>query len=345
MTDLHDLQLRVGSLERTLSDADDQHGSLLSDLEAGLSAVRDRLVEAKAENDRLGRANLALESENLELKEIVEKLLGALEAKPAERLRDKLAALDGQLHGLLELAGAEAVGARAAADASAESESADFGSADIERADIERVDSESGGAEKAGAETASAKHGAAASLGAISEIRDRVRALTGQLLAPEAQNAAARAHGPELVHPPELVRPPEPVADAVADPAADALSAPELEPQPEPQQEPDRRAGREPTSPRAFDRPIRALAEKAQSVLPKSRQRFDAETDYAVTILRRLKGNRQPFTVEEVRDLINGKFGLSLTPRDDAQLAASLTNQYGIARGARNSHSWHFVKG
>ncbi len=105
-----------------------------------------------------------------------------------------------------------------------------------------------------------------------------------------------------------------------------------------------------PDSPRAFDRPIRALAEKAQNVLPKVRLRFDAETDYALAILRRIRGVRQPFGIEEVRELINGKFGLSLTDRDDAQLSASLANQDGLTRGPRGNGpsgapSWRFETG
>jgi hypothetical protein len=117
---------------------------------------------------------------------------------------------------------------------------------------------------------------------------------------------------------------------------------------PPPKPEPERQARRDPKSPRAFDRPIRALAEKAQNVLPKVHLRFDAETDYALTILRRLRGGRQPFGIEEVRELINGKFGLTLTDRDDAQLSASLANQDGLTRGPRNggdTHSWRFEMG
>ena len=88
-------------------------------------------------------------------------------------------------------------------------------------------------------------------------------------------------------------------------------------------------------------------------MLPKVRLRFDAETDYALAILRRIRGVRQPFGIEEVRELINGKFGLSLTDRDDVQLSASLANRDGLTRGpsgprgdgAGGAPSWRFERG
>ena len=85
-------------------------------------------------------------------------------------------------------------------------------------------------------------------------------------------------------------------------------------------------------------------------MLPKVRHRFDAETDYALSILRRLRGGRQAFGIEEVRELINGKFGLTLTHRDDAQLSASLANQDGLTCGpsggkSNGAPSWRFEMG
>ena len=269
MTELHDLQARADHIEREIGESGDRHGSLLSDLETGMNAVRDHLIQAKAENDRLAR-------ENAELKQIAEKLLGARENKPAANLGDKLTELDGQLHGLLELTQVDSGGA----------------------------ESRNPNSEKAGSDI----------FGPIGEIRNRVRALTGQLLAPELA--------------------PKPAPK----PAPAAMGAP---PRPDPEHYQRRSRG----SPRSFDRPIRALAEKAQNVLPKVQLRFDAETDYALTILRRIKGNRLPFSIEEVRELINGKFGLSLTNRDDVQLSASMCNQNGVTRGARKGQSWRFDMG
>ncbi len=295
MSDLPELQARAGELERAIAETDDQHGSLLSGLERGLSQLRERLVGATAANDRLAR-------ENAELTVIAEQLLGRLENQPAETLHDKLAALDGQIHGLLELSGVQApvngtpVGA------------ADDGAAppkDAPPKDASEAASRSGG--DAG--------------GPFEEIRERMRALSSHLLAPAAPSAPAPTR-PSTAGPP-------------------------------PKPAPERHARRDPGSPRAFDRPIRALAEKAQNVLPKVRLRFDAETDYALAILRRIRGGRQPFGVEEVRELINGKFGLSLTDRDDVQLSASLANQDGLTRGPRSPRgdgasgapSWRFETG
>ena len=126
------------------------------------------------------------------------------------------------------------------------------------------------------------------------------------------------------------------------------MPVPEPAPEPAIESIPYPDAGAPPKPPRAFERPIKALAEKARSVLPKTHLRFDAETGYALGILRRIKGSHQPFSVEEVRELINGKFGLTLTRRDDAQLSASLDNQDGVARDPQSGPgtlSWRFDMG
>jgi len=298
MSDLHDLQARAGDFERAIAETEDRHGSLLSGLENGLNQLRERLVGATAANDRL-------RCENTELKAIVEQLLGALENKPAETLHDKLAALDGQIHGLLELSGVQApVNGTPVA-----------------------VGEDRGASSKGRSETDS---GSDSGGGPFEDIRDRMRALSSQLLAPALESVAAEA--------------PESAADRKPSPTP----APSLDAFPN--SPPDRRARREPEPPGVFDRPIRALAEKAQSVLPKVRLRFDAETDYALSILRRLRGGRQWFGIEEVRELINGKFGLTLTDCDDAQLSASLANQEGLTRGpsggnSNNAPSWRFETG
>ena len=316
MSDLHKLQARAGDLERAITETDDQHGSLLSGLESGLNQLRERLVGATAANDRLAR-------ENIELRAIAEQLLGTIENKPAENtLHDKLAALDGQLHGLLELSGVQAPADQAPVNGTP------VNGTPVAAGNDGGAPPEAGS--EAGSEAASEPAG-----GPFEEIRERMRALSSQLLAPaapsaEARAAEAQAQGPVLARGPAPIRlptagpPPKPVAE--------------------------RHARRDPGSPRAFDRPIKALAEKAQNVLPKVRLRFDAETDYALTILRRLRGGRQPFGIEEVRELINGKFGLTLTDRDDAQLSASLANQDGLTRGPRGNgpsgaQSWRFETG
>jgi len=328
MSNLHDLQARAADLERTIADSGDQHGSLINGLESGLRELRQRLTEAKAVNDRLAR-------ENVELKSIVEQLLGRLETKPAESLHDKLAALDGQLYGLLELSGGQAP-----ANGSPEGEPSVLETAaaagENRRAaggGVERSGVEAGsGAEESGAEEGSGVEGS----GHFEDIRERMRSLSDQLLSP----VAVTADGSELVPAPETA--PELLTEPVPEPAPEPILEPAAEPIPYPD------AGAPPKPPRAFERPIKALAEKAQSMLPKTHLRFDAETGYALGILRRIKGSHQPFTVEEVRELINGKFGLTLTRQDDAQLSASLVNQDGVARDPQSSPgvlSWRFDMG
>ena len=308
MSDIPELQARAGELERAIAETDDQHGSLLSGLERGLSQLRERLVGATAANDRLAR-------ENAELTAIAEQLLGRLENQPAETLHDKLAALDGQLSGLLELSGVQAPANGTPVNGTPVVAADDGGTAPK-------------GARAAASESASedapeddSDHGG----GPFEEIRERMRSLSSHLLAP---SASALADGPAQSSAP--IRP--------------STAGPPPKPAPEGD------ARRDPGSPRAFDRPIRALADKAQSVLPKVRLRFDAETNYALAILRRIRGGRQPFGIEEVRELINGKFGLSLTDRDDVQLSASLANQDGLTRrprgaGPGGAPSWRFETG
>ncbi len=70
--------------------------------------------------------------------------------------------------------------------------------------------------------------------------------------------------------------------------------------------------------------------------------RFYAEVDYALGILRRIKGRDQLFVVEEVRNLINGKFALELTSQDDAQIAASISKQDDLSPSAKDGKSWKF---
>jgi hypothetical protein len=326
MSDLHDLQARAGDLERAITETDDRHGSLLSGLENGLSQLRERLVGATATNDRLAR-------ENTELKAIAEQLLGAFENKPAQTLHDKLAALDGQLHGLLELSGIPAPADGAPVNGTPVNGTPVNGTP-VAAGDDDGTPSASTSA----SESESAGESAG---GSFELIRQRMRALSSQLLAPSTSTT-----GPLL---PEIQGQAQ-AQDQDQGSVQDQVSAPMRHPAagPPPKPEPERQARRDPKSPRAFDRPIRALAEKAQNVLPKVHLRFDAETDYALTILRRIRGGRQPFGIEEVRELINGKFGLTLTDRDDAQLSASLANQDGLTRGPRNggdTHSWRFVMG
>jgi hypothetical protein len=330
MSDLHDLQARVGDLGRAIVETDDQHGNLLNGLEAGLSQLREQLVGTAAANDRLTR-------ENTELRAIAEQLLVAIETKPADSLHDKLAALDGQLHGLLELSGVQAPVNRTPVNGSPVNEVPVTAGSDGGASSDSAFESTSEVASEVASESAG---------GPFEEIRDRMRALSSQLLAPStapsAEPEAAQAQAQVQAQAQAQVQ----AQGQAQGPAPIPLS--DAGPPPKPAME--RHARLDLGAPHVFDRPLKALAAKAQNVLPKVRLRFDAETSYALNILRRIRGNRQPFGIEEVRELINGKFGLSLTDRDDAQLSASLANQDGLTRGSRggdpsNAPSWRFESG
>jgi outer membrane biosynthesis protein TonB len=333
MSYLHDLQARAADLDRSIADPGDQHGSLLNGLESGLRELRQRLTEAKAVNDRLAR-------ENVELKSIVEQLLGRLETKPAESLHDKLAALDGQLYGLLELSGGQT-----SANGSPEVETPVN---ETPVAADENRRAEGGGARDGDVEGSGAEGSGAEGSGSFEDIHERMRSLSDQLLSPIAISADSSVSVPAPEAAPEST--PEPAPEPTPESAPEPTPEPTPEPAPEPAIEsiPHPDAGAPPKPPRAFERPIKALAEKARSVLPKTHLRFDAETGYALGILRRIKGSHQPFSAEEVRELINGKFGLTLTRRDDAQLSASLDNQDGVARDPQSGPgtlSWRFDMG
>ncbi len=200
MSNLPELQARAGELDRAITETNDQHGSLLSGLERGLSQLRERLVEATAANDRLAR-------ENTELTAIAEQLLDRLENQPAETLHDKLAALDGQIHGLLELSGVQAPENEAPAKEAPVNGTpvngtpvvaGDDGDAALKGAVPKGARPE--GAPGAASETASEDASEDASDsggGPFEEIRERMRALSSQLLAPAAPSAPA--HEPALV--------------------------------------------------------------------------------------------------------------------------------------------------
>ena len=197
MSNLHDLQVRAADLERTIADTGDEHGSLLNGLESGLRELRQRLTEAKAANDRLAR-------ENVELKSIVEQLLGRLETKPADSLHDKLAALDGQLYGLLEISGGQT-----SADGSPEIE------APVSATPVaagEDRGAEGGGAEGREAEEGGAEGSGVAVGGPFEDIRERLRSLSDQLLSPIAVSADSSATVPAPVTTGETT--PEPVDPA-----------------------------------------------------------------------------------------------------------------------------------
>lgn len=315
MADLHDLQTRVGHLERTFCESDDQHGDLLSGLRDGLSTVHDRLIQIKLENDRLAK-------ENAQLKQIIEQLLGSIESKSRSAPHDMLKDLDLQLNALLRLSDDESAAVLG---------------------DPERLQaSKSHGSDRdsdAPADVAAREPNGAYSneSSSLEEIQDRVRRLSEQLPEDDRQTdspeSSAAIRGPR----PEPVERDEPV-EPHGSSGSKALSSPASD------EESQGAGGADNREKSVFHGPIEALAHKARSILPKKRMRFDAEVDYALGILRRLKGRNQPFSIEEVRELISCKFGLGLTSQHDAQIAACLTKQNDLKPNAKDGKSWKFKR-
>jgi len=67
--DLHDLQTRAGEVEEAVGESNDQQGDLLDGIQGGFSAVRDRFIHVKIENDRLVDENTRLKQVSVELLE------------------------------------------------------------------------------------------------------------------------------------------------------------------------------------------------------------------------------------------------------------------------------------
>ena len=123
---------------------------------------------------------------------IAEQLLGALEKPPAETLHDKLAALDGQLHGLLELSGVQAP-AKGTPVNGAPVNGTPVNGTPVNGTPVAAGD-DGGAAPKGAPESASesASEDASDSAGGpFEEIRERMRALSSQLLAPAAASVPA----------------------------------------------------------------------------------------------------------------------------------------------------------
>ncbi len=313
LTDLHDLQTRAGEVEEAVGESNDQQGDLLAGIRDGLSAVRDRLIHMKIENDRIV-------DENARLKQVVVELLESLENKSKNPLHDKLRDLDSQLSVLLELSGA------GSAAGLGDSETGSLGASKSDGVDDDAD-------EPAGALSPEANGASPNELGSLEDIEKRVSKLSEHLAGDDKQTKGQVANG--VTRDPEPIEQEEPAEPHVISTSESPFS-PALEKAKQVPSGPDTRESR------AFHGPIEALAHKARSVLPKTRMRFYAEVDYALGILRRIKGRDQLFSVEEVRNLINGKFALELASQDDAQIAANVSKQDDVSPSAKGGKIWKF---
>ena len=327
--DFHDLQTRAGHLERTFCESDDQHGDLLSRLRDGLSTVHDKLIQMKLENDRLAK-------ENAQLKQIIEQLLESLESKSRSALHDMLKGLDVQLNALLRLSDDESAAVLGDLLNDPHVKEANLGGLEQLQA------SQSHGADPASDEPADvlAREPDGASSNepsSLEEIQNRMRNLSEQLPEDDRQTNSPISSTTIRESRPEPIEREEPV-ESHGTSGSKVLSSPVAGEERQGIGHPDDREKN------IFNGPIEALVHKAHSVLPKKRMRFDAEVDYALGILRRLKGTNQPFSIEEVRELISGKFGLGLTSQHDAQIAASLSKQDNLMPNAKDGKSWKFKR-
>ncbi|NIR58028.1 MAG: hypothetical protein GWO02_00150 [Gammaproteobacteria bacterium] len=322
MTDVQDLQTRAGHVEQAMCEDSDRHKELLSDIQGRMDIVRDRLIEKKIEVDRLSK-------ENRDLRRLIERLLGAVESKSPVALHDRLKDLDTQLSVLLDLSGDDS--AVAASDAP-EAAWDPAGGSETRSANARSAES--------AALAVSAPSGGAASdaSGLLSDIHSRVRKLCEQLPQPAGQSAAQPpASQPQAAEP----EPIETLVAAAAQSGATALDRAA------------RAAGEETPAParvhqgerKAVLRASESASRAGRDGRPKIRMHLDAEVDYALSVLRRIKREDQVFSAEEVRDLVNGKFDLGLSAEDDRQVAARLSKRSDLtASPTGGTTRWKFAR-
>jgi hypothetical protein len=267
----------------------------------------------KIENDRLV-------DENARLKQVIVELLESFENKFKDPLHDKLRDLDSQLSVLLKLSGTDRVAVLG------KSETGSFGASNSNGVDDDTD-------EPADALSLESNGTSPSELGSLEDIEKRVRKLSEQLAGDDKQTTA-RIDDP-ATRDPEPIEQEEPAKHGVTSTFESPLSL-ALDKAKQAPSGPDTRERR------PLHGATEALADKAPSVRPKTRMRFYAEVDYALGILRRIRGRDQSFFVEEIRNLINGKFALELTSKADAQIAANLSKQDDVRLSAKGGKSWKF---
>lgn len=85
-----------------------------------------------------------------------------------------------------------------------------------------------------------------------------------------------------------------------------------------------------------------AYAAAAAGTYPKARGPLDAEVGYALSVLRQMRRADKLFSIEDVRGLINGKFGLDLTTQQDTQIRACLSRRDGVYPDPKHNGFWRF---
>jgi len=289
MSDKEELHSRVGQFEQAISAFDSKQKALLRRLQEGLGLARQKLVERKLEVERL-------KHENLELRQIIDRLLESVEGQSKDAMGEQLGALDRELASLMALAEDEtqpvAVGEVTTPSGSqAESTTAQpDGAVAAETEDDDELAS------------------------TFSDIQQRIQDLAEQFPKSEPAGEEANTAKPEAIE--------------VAPPASAS----------------------EPESPRRAETPSRRAPSRSEvgpaaapaKAYPKVRGPLDAEVGYALSVLRQMRRSDKLFSIEDVRELINGKFGLDLSAQQDAQIRACLLRRDGVYPNPKNDSFWRF---
>lgn len=309
MSDKEELHSRVGQFEQALSAFDSKQKALLHRLQDGLGLARQKLVERKLEIERLKR-------ENRELRQIIDRLLQSVEEQSKDAMGEQLGALDRELASLMALADDEAASAGEPAGSVPDGRNEPDGDAPAAEA-AEAVDIEADADDDELTST-------------FSDIQRRIQDLAEQFPKDEL---SAEASAPAVADPavPAAAPTVEPTASASSAAAgAEATPAAAAPSQPAPSQPAP--------SYRSAARPAPAPAKSHSS----ARGPLDAEVGYALSVLRQMRRSDKLFSIEDIRGLINGKFGLDLTAHQDSQIRASLSRRDGVYPNPKNENFWRF---
>lgn len=309
MSDKEELHSRVGQFEQALSAFDSKQKALLHRLQDGLGLARQKLVERKLEIERLKR-------ENRELRQIIDRLLQSVEEQSKDAMGEQLGALDRELASLMALADDEAVPASEPASSVPAARDGPGGDAPSAEPAAD-VDIEADADDDELTST-------------FSDIQRRIQDLAEQFPKDEI---SAEASAPAVAEPAEPAAAPAVEATASAAPAATGAETPPAAATPS-HPAPSQAA----PSYRPAARPAPAPAKSYSN----ARGPLDAEVGYALSVLRQMRRSDKLFSIEDIRGLINGKFGLELTAQQDSQIRASLSRRDGVYPNPKNENFWRF---
>ena len=317
MSDKEELHSRVGQFEQALSAFDSKQKALLHRLQDGLGLARQKLVERKLEIERLKR-------ENRELRQIIDRLLQSVEEQSKDAMGEQLGALDRELASLMALADDETASAGEPAGSVPDGRNEPGGDAPAAEA-VAEVDIEADADDDELTST-------------FSDIQRRIQDLAEQFPKDEI---SAEASAPALAEPGE---PAEPAAAATVEPTAPAspvATGAEATPTASAPSHPAP-SHSAPSHPAPSYRPAARPAPAPAKSYSNARGPLDAEVGYALSVLRQMRRSDKLFSIEDIRGLINGKFGLELTAQQDSQIRASLSRRDGVYPNPKNENFWRF---